>query len=104
MFIIPINNSISPLNLFPETKAPIAQEKIAGGTVPFADVLGSVLQNQQSAAVQSEADSYSSVLGQLDDLHNIPIQSSVAQVTLQTFVNIKNTAVDAFNELMRMNL
>lgn len=104
MYIIPINNSISPLNLFPESKQELSPQEIAGGTVPFADVLSTVLGNQQAAAVQSEADSYSSVLGQLDDLHNIPIQSNIAQITLQTFVNIKNTAVDAYNELMRMNL
>lgn len=42
--------------------------------------------------------------GQADDLHTIMIDASKAELALSMFVQIRNKALDAYNELMKMTL
>lgn len=73
----------------------------AGGS-DFASVLASSLDNLQ--ATQSNADSLASqaATGNLQDVHDYMIASNEASLATQMTVTIKNQAVSAFNEIMRM--
>ena len=42
------------------------------------------------------------VTGNLDDIHAAMIASTRAQVSLELVAAVRNKAVDAFNEIMRM--
>ena len=73
----------------------------AGGS-DFASVLASSLDNLQ--ATQSNADSLATqaATGDLKDVHDYMIASNEASLATQMVVTIKNQAVSAFNEIMRM--
>jgi flagellar hook-basal body complex protein FliE len=73
----------------------------AGGS-DFASVLASSLDNLQ--ATQSNADSLATqaATGNLQDVHDYMIASNEASLATQMTVTIKNQAVSAFNEIMRM--
>ena len=68
----------------------------------FASALASSLDNLQ--ATQSNADQLATqaATGNLQDVHDYMIASNEASLATQTVVTIKNQAVSAFNEIMRM--
>jgi flagellar hook-basal body complex protein FliE len=68
----------------------------------FASMLASSLDNLQ--ATQSNADSLATqaATGDLQDVHDYMIASNEASLATQMVVTIKNQAVSAFNEIMRM--
>jgi len=73
-----------------------------GSGTDFASVLASSLDGLQ--ATQSKADGLAlqAASGDLKDVHDYMIASNEASLATQMVVTIKNKAVDAFNEIMRM--
>lgn len=67
----------------------------------FPDIAGAVdaLQASQSTA---DALAVKAVTGDLDDVHDYTIAATQAAVTLELTAAIRNKAVDAFSEIMRM--
>jgi flagellar hook-basal body complex protein FliE len=59
------------------------------------DNLDGVQRNADSLAVKAAT-------GELENLHDYTIAATQAQVTTQVTVAIRNKAVEAFNEIMRM--
>jgi flagellar hook-basal body complex protein FliE len=74
----------------------------SSGGADFASVLASSLDNLQGT--QSKADSLAlqAATGDLKDVHDYMIASNEASLATSMVVTIKNKAVDAFNEIMRM--
>ncbi len=75
----------------------------AGGTRPTSgvDFAGAIDALQ---ATQSKADALAvkAVTGDLDDVHDYTIAASQAAVTLELTAAVRNKAVEAFSEIMRM--
>ncbi|MGV8978412.1 MAG: flagellar hook-basal body complex protein FliE [Cellulomonas sp.] len=67
----------------------------------FASALGSVDQLQQ---MQSTTDGLAvkAVTGSLTDVHDYTIAAAESKLTLELTAAVRNKAVDAFNEIMRM--
>ncbi|MFG6115123.1 flagellar hook-basal body complex protein FliE [Halobacillus sp. MO56] len=42
--------------------------------------------------------------GEIDDLHDVMITAQKASVTLQTSVEVQNKVIDAYREIMRMQV
>ena len=72
---------------------------VAGAVFP--DVTGAIDQLQ---ALQSRSDELAirAVTGDLDDVHDYTIAAIQASVALELTAAIRNKAVEAFNEIMRM--
>ena len=68
----------------------------------FASILASSV--DQLSATQKTADSLATqaATGDLKDVHDYMIASSEAKLATEMVVTIKNKAVEAFNEIMRM--
>ena len=68
----------------------------------FDNVLSGIDQLQQA---QSTADNLAiqAVTGQLDDIHDYTIAAAKAALQTELTAAIRNKAVDAFNEIMRMS-
>ena len=71
------------------------------GAAGFASALGAIDQLQ---ALQSSSDALAvqAVTGDLDDVHDYTIAASEAKVTLELTAALRNKAVEAFSEIMRM--
>lgn len=78
----------------------------AGGTTGasatgFASALGSVDQLQQMQST-TDALAVKAVTGSLTDVHDYTIAAAESKLTLELTAAVRNKAVDAFNEIMRM--
>lgn len=67
----------------------------------FASVLSSVDQVQQLQATSSEL-AVRAVTGDLDDVHDYTVAASQASLALELTAAVRNKAVDAFTEILRM--
>lgn len=72
------------------------------GGAAFGDALGGAIDNLQQLQGTSDKLAIQAVTGNLDDIHNATLASTRAQVTLELVAGVRNKAVDAFNEIMRM--
>lgn len=101
MFIIPMSG-ITPL----QTISLGSDEKIteAGGGASFTDIFKQAIDNVQETRRVSEEDSLKVALGEVDDLHTVQINLQKAETAMEVLVAMKNTAVDAYSEIMRMSI
>jgi flagellar hook-basal body complex protein FliE len=68
----------------------------------FADLLTSALDQVQSAQSASDELAVQAAAGDLRDVHDYMIAANEAKLTTEMVVTIKNKAVEAFTEIMRM--
>jgi len=68
----------------------------------FAAALTGAVDDMQGLQSTSNSLAIKAVTGNLDDIHDATIASTRAQVTVELAAAVRNKAVDAFNEIMRM--
>ena len=72
--------------------------------VPFKDVLRNAIDNVNNTQRVAEQDFINVITGQTDDLHTVMINSVKAELAIHTLVQLRNKAIDSYNEIMRINL
>ncbi len=77
---------------------------IEEGTALFKDVFADAIQNVKDTQKNLEDKQYLLATGQIDDAHTVPIAAAEAKLSADLLVELRNKAVDAYNELMRISL
>ena len=75
----------------------------SGGT-SFSNILGQGLQSLQDTQATADNLSVQAATGTLTNAHDLMIATAQAQLATQLTVALRDKAVDAFNEIMRMQL
>jgi flagellar hook-basal body complex protein FliE len=108
MFIVPMNPIIdtSRINSFLSDF-----QKIQGGegvaeapSTGFRDVFEGLIDNVERTEDVADMDAYKLSIGELEDPHTAMIDAAKAELTLSTMVQIRNKVLDAYSEIMRINL
>ncbi len=99
--VAPVSGVTSTLPAVELGAAPTAPASDAGGV--FAGVLGSVEQLQQLQSTSNEL-AVKAVTGDLDDVHDYTIASAQSALALELTAAVRNKAVEAFTEIMRMQV
>ena len=73
-----------------------------GADAAFGSALAGSIDNLQRMQSTSSDLAIKAVTGDLDDVHDFTIASSQAKVALELTVAVRNKAVEAFTEIMRM--
>lgn len=106
MYIIPLNSNITPLqpleSIIPEEKPVQQVEETAEPT--FLDAMMGLWNNAAEAQAVKTEDMMNLMLGDTDSLEQLQINITKAELATQLLVNVKNAAVDAYNEIMRMSI
>ncbi|MFF2050931.1 flagellar hook-basal body complex protein FliE [Leifsonia sp. NPDC058194] len=84
------------------TSAAAAAGTTGTGGAAFGTALSGAIDNLQQLQGTSDKLAIQAVTGNLDDIHDATLASTRAQVTLELVAGVRNKAVDAFNEIMRM--
>ncbi|TFV64160.1 flagellar hook-basal body complex protein FliE [Geodermatophilus sp. DF01-2] len=84
------------------TGADAAAPATAAGDGGFAAVLASSVDRLQSVQSTSDALAVQAATGDLRDVHDYMIAANEAKLATEMVVTLKNKAVEAFNEIMRM--
>ncbi|TQL01639.1 flagellar hook-basal body complex protein FliE [Cellulomonas sp. SLBN-39] len=81
----------------------VAPTTPASTGVDFASVLGSVDQLQQMQSTSQQL-AVQAVTGDLDDVHDYTVASAQSSLALELTATVRNKAVEAFTEIMRMQV
>ena len=102
-----MNQSILPLgNITPikTTTKPSLQTTEMEGRKNFADTLKTALNKVSEAEHVSNVKTEMLAKGQPIDLHDVMITAQKASITVETAVQIQQKVIDAYNEVMRMQI
>lgn len=91
-------NSISPL-----AKSDTASSS-GDATTIFKDIYNGLIDNVNNTNEAFEGDMIKAAEGELDNPHQLLIDSAKANIALQLLLNVRNTALDAYNEVTKMSV
>ncbi len=92
---------IQPMEKIEFSKPTTQPQKEASG---FGSVLQNAIQDLEALQAQYEEDSRRLALGQVDDLAQVQINSMKVATMLQTTVQMTSRAVNAYKEIMQMQI
>jgi flagellar hook-basal body complex protein FliE len=82
--------------------AAVPSTQQTGSADAFSSVLASTFDQLQATQVNADQLAAQAATGDLTDVHDYMIAKSEASLAVEMVVSIKNKAVEAFNEIMRM--
>ena len=74
------------------------------GVAAFKSIFDEAVQNVKSTEQELTNQQYLLATGQIEDAHTVMIAASQAQVAVDMLVQLRNKALDSYNELMRISL
>lgn len=103
MFIVPISGAISPVqSVFDNENGQVRET--TESTPQFSDIFKEVFNDVQETQQQTNIDSVKLMQGEIDDLHTIYNNMTKASIAVETFVAVKNAAVDAYNQVLQISM
>lgn len=103
MFIVPISGAISPVqSVFDNENGQV--KEITESSPQFSDVFREVFNNVQETQQQTNIDAVKLMQGEIDDLHTVYNNMTKASIAVETFVAVKNAAVDAYNQVLQISM
>lgn len=70
----------------------------------FQNVLENAVEQVRLTQEDAEHKEYLLATGQLDDVHSLPIAEAKATLSVEVLVALRNKAMEAYNEIMKMNV
>ena len=70
----------------------------------FKDVFQNAVNNVEQTDAEVMNEQYLLATGQTDDIHNLTIASTKAQLSVDLMVQLRNRAMDSYSEIMRINI
>lgn len=98
--------NIIPISAHPAqtSSVPGVENAKSASNLPFKDMFETALKNIDEADAQKAQDTIALAMGEVDDLAAIANNSLKAEVALQLLVQLRNKALDGYQELMRINV
>ena len=76
----------------------------ADGTEMFRNVYNSLISNVNQTDAVYQQDIIQSAAGELDNPHQLQIDAQKAEVSLQIAMSVRNKALDAYDQIIRMQV
>jgi flagellar hook-basal body complex protein FliE len=92
----------SPMSVSPIQSIGTSPVSGAGSGADFASQLAAGLEHVQQLQTKSDDLAVKAATGSLTDVHDYTIAATEASLATQLTVAVRNKAVEAFNEIMRM--
>ncbi len=70
----------------------------------FSDILNNVIENVKETDAELTRQQYLLAAGEIEDPHTVTIAATKAQISVDLMVQLRNRAMESYNEIMRINL
>lgn len=97
-------SGVSPNNLIKMNQNPLQKVEGDKNTTSFANVIQGYLKNVDNSVKEASDLSVKLAAGQIDNIHDVTIASQKAKLALELTVTIRDKAVEAYQETMRMQI
>src|SRR2546421_10792134 len=98
--------AISPIGVggAPFTPTPAAGVQATGGQDGFGNAIGNALDSLEQTQATADNLATKAATGDLTDVHDYMIAATQASLATELTVAVRNKAVEAFTDIMRMNI
>ena len=72
--------------------------------VDFGDILTNAMQDVNRMQIESDENKELLAIGELDNLHDLTIAAEKANISLQVTMSIRSKIVEAYKEIMRIQI
>ncbi|GLC80442.1 flagellar hook-basal body complex protein FliE [Lacrimispora brassicae] len=100
MFITPMVPISSIADIGSEKKVTSGQT----GSSMFQDIFKEAIQNVKSTDANLTMQEYLLSTGQIDDAHTVPAAAAKAQLSAELLTALRNKALEAYNEMIRISI
>ena len=100
MFITPI----TPINTIGEIGSTQTAANNETGSSVFKDIFDEAIQNVKTTDNDLNTQEYLLSTGQIDDAHTVPTAAAKAQLSVELLSALRNKALDAYNEMIRLSI
>ncbi|MFD1850386.1 flagellar hook-basal body complex protein FliE [Oceanobacillus bengalensis] len=101
--MIPLINDASQITIN-ETTNPKKTITPGAAQANFADTLKGAIDNLNDIQMESDKKTQGLASGKVDNLHDVMITSQKAGIALDMTVQVQKKVIDAYNEIMRMQV
>jgi flagellar hook-basal body complex protein FliE len=105
--IAPIGSASALTNTFgvaPTTSSPASTGGVDGAGNGFGDLVSKAVNSLQATQTNADNLANQAATGQLQDVQQYMVASTEASLSTELTVAVRNKAVDAFNDVMRMSI
>ena len=99
-----LRSALPPFRAADTSLSTDATQATTGTDADFGDLLVKSIDSVEAMGDKASDLSVQAATGDLDAIHDYTIAATEAQVATQLTVAVRNKAVDAFNEIMRMSV
>ncbi|WP_434656173.1 flagellar hook-basal body complex protein FliE [Thermoanaerobacterium thermosaccharolyticum] len=82
----------------------ISASSTTNNSTSFGDILKTAIADVNNLQLKSQQDDQMLVTGDINDIHNVMIDATKADIALELTIQIKNKVLDAYQEIMRMSV
>lgn len=82
----------------------VAESSESGGAKTFGDFMKDLVQDANSSALQADAKMQDVAAGRNKDLHGAVLAMEKADVQFRLLTQVRNKVIDAYREIMRMQV
>ncbi|MGL5255972.1 MAG: flagellar hook-basal body complex protein FliE [Proteocatella sp.] len=93
--------SLSEIQKFGKTVG--SEQTSRNGDAVFKDVFMEAVNNVKKTDDEVSKQQYLLATGQTDDVHNLTIAATKAQISVDYMVQLRNRAMESYSEIMRIN-
>lgn len=90
--------------IVPQALSIESEKTVSGGDKTFGEVLAGALKDVNEAQLRADEVTKKFLIGEIQDIHQVTIASNQAKLMLQLAVEVRNKAVEAYQEISRMQV
>lgn len=79
-------------------------DSVSGVSIPFSDYFEKALNNTNTLLNEAQKLSDAFAAGKIDNIHQVTLAGEKADIALQFTMQIRNKIMDAYSEIMRMQI
>ncbi|CUX49172.1 flagellar hook-basal body complex protein FliE [Clostridium sp. C105KSO13] len=95
---------ITPIKLWENLPEATKAGQIENDSDVFKSIFEHAVKDVTNTQKTLEQQQYLLATGQMDDVHSVSVAASEAQLSVDMLVQLRNKAIESYNELMRISL
>ena len=96
--------TITPITRISEVKEQLKTENTKEPKTSFQDMYMGLIDNYKEAKAVADLDAEKLATGEIDDLHSVTINAEKATFALNLTTTVTSKVLNAYNEIMKMNI
>jgi len=96
-------NGINPIAPVPSIGG-LEKTQAASGSKEFGDLFNEAVARVDQYRVKAEESADGFMAGQTEEIHQVILASQRAEIAFETFLQVRNKVVQAYQEVMRMQM